>query len=185
MQGANMNEYSFFDIQIFPEEEMALPVMLRECFKALHGLEPVQAKQVAIAFPLTKKTSLGNIIRLFAIEKNGLQQMKDQVEVLPLFRDYTRIGRMQSIALADVEAWQAFSRFRIPTKKSDRNNSLLHDRRKQEAMHLPYIYVESSSTDSTFMLRIKVTESTAAPNSFLVNSYGLGSCAHPCWLPKV
>lgn len=165
---------------------MSVNVGINEIVVFLHACDVLHSGSLALGFPEKSGKKLGQTVRMFTRSKNILDAFKKDIIKSVLIRDYCRLGNTQVIDTSNVTHWRAYCRYRVPTKKADRNGGRLHERRKAYAQNLPFIHLSSKSSDSSFMLRIE-EQSTNAPQlqTFNPNSYGLGSMSKPVWLPVI
>ena len=178
-----MSDYHYFDICFHASEEMQDQVFINEGVALLHGMPQMNNREIAIGFPRHNKDAIGSTIRVYAPEIESVKSLKNILRKELVFRDYATIGNIKTIRSSATDKWIAYCRFRIPSKASDRNNTQLHERRKDEAQSMPYVFVNSNSTKRSFMLRIKILSTEEPKEGFSPNAYGLGSVANPVWLP--
>lgn len=181
-----MSQYYYFDIKVHPIEEMSTNVTINEIVTFLHGLDAFHSRELALGFPEKKGKNFGGIIRVFSTSLAAIEELMRGITKATLIRDYCSLGEASGIDCAKVKSWKAYCRYRVPTRKSDRNGGQLHERRKAYAQNLPYFFLGSKSNEATFMLRIEELHSQSPERStFNPNSYGLGSMSNPVWLPEV
>lgn len=177
--------FHYIDLKLVPTEEMATGTLLNQSIQRLHSCLADYKGHYAVAFPQAKKGYLGSIIRLFTLSRENILASEHALSRHFFFRDYCIRGPARPVPQGFSGSWVSYSRFRIPSKKSDRNNSGLHERRLQQAQALPFLYLSSQSTGSRFMLRIKIERREKPVGEFSPNAYGLGSTQNPVFLPDM
>jgi len=177
--------FHYFEINLIPIEDMAMGALLNQVVHRLHKMPGMNEKRYALTFPNVKGQALGSTLRIFGRDTGAVQSLYDGLSLQYFFRDYSNVGAIKSIEMDYSGTWIAFSRFRIPSKKSDRNNSGLHERRFREAQAMPFLHVKSTSTKREFIMRVKVTRQKRMQGAFEPNSYGFGSIDNPVWLPDI
>lgn len=163
------------------------PIIAGAALKVLHGAFKQQPGRYALALP-TGFTAL----RLFADEREHLDELAEAVEQHPVIRDYTWQGRIRKVPEAFDGAWREYRRYRIPARKSCRKpNDDLRERRMQRADEgrFPYFILNSQSTGQQFGLRVEIIphlqKSDAQTNDAQPDSYGLSVSSRPFALPDL
>jgi len=175
----------YLEVSLLPHEDYSISSALNQTNQLLHGLIKGSGGRIALAFPDLRGVNIGQRIRLFSDYADTLNDILVIINKHFYFRDYCRVTEVKSILGSYNGRFVSYSRFRIPTEKSDRNNSGLHARRKNEAQGLPFFHLASSSTNQSFMLRFAVEYADAYAGEFLPNSYGLGSSTGKVFVPAL
>jgi CRISPR-associated endoribonuclease Cas6/Csy4 subtype I-F len=175
----------YFEVSLLPHEDYSLSSALNQTNQLLHGLIKGSGGRIALAFPDLKGGDIGQRIRLFSDSADTLSDILSVMNKHFYFRDYCRVTEVKTVPESYNGTFVSYARFRIPTLKSDRNNSGLHARRKHEAQGLPFFHLASSSTNQSFMLRFSVEYADAYAGEFLPNSYGLGSSMAKVFVPAL
>ncbi|MBC7603712.1 MAG: type I-F CRISPR-associated endoribonuclease Cas6/Csy4 [Ramlibacter sp.] len=178
-----MHPQAYIDLRVVPSFKAERPnAMAHDVMSLLvkftHAIAARQAFKHALAFPLSKigeKPSPGNIARVFALERESLESLADELEKQQFIRDYVSIGRVKVLA-ADYKpaGYVEYRRFRIPNREKASRARLM-----AIADSLPYLRVNSSSTGHGFSLYVKpIRHSTAScaqdtPPTFEPDIYGL------------
>ena len=175
----------YFEVSLLPHEDYSISSALNQTNQLLHGLIKGSGGRIALAFPDLKGVNIGQRIRLFSDNADTLNDILGFINKHFYFRDYCLVTEVKSVPEGYTSKFVSYSRFRIPTEKSDRNNSGLHARRKNEAQGLPFFHLASSSTKQSFMLRFSVEYADAYAGEFIPNSYGLGSSMGKVFVPAL
>lgn len=141
--------------------------------KGLHGyFRQVRAHPIAVR---------GNNIRVFGTETELTELLDDLHEHLE--RSGVKYESPNTIPTT-ITKWSRFRKFRIPTRKSDRNNSDLRFKRMRLADELPYFDITSRSSKSSFRLYYELTQYDAPmTGECLPDTYGLSVTSRPFTVP--
>lgn len=175
----------YFDIIIAPTEELGFSVLKDHAMRLLHFHEGMAKSRYALAFPDAKGSFVGRVIRVFATKVDYLKEMVAYLKGQFFFRDYSDLGPVKEVPTDFKGKWRSYSRYRIPSSKSDRNGTNLRERRLVEAQGLPCFCLKSESTKQSFTLRIKIGEESGPSKYFNLNGYGLSSAKAPVALPDL
>lgn len=175
----------YIEVSLLPHEEFSISVALNQTMQELHSLIRDYRGHVAFAFPELKGVNIGRCIRLFSESVDTLMIILAKLKKHFYFRDYCLVTEIKTVPENYDGTFVSYTRFRIPTEKSDRNKSGLHDRRKNEAQNMPFFHLTSSSTKQAFMLRFMVDHSKSYSGEFIPNGYGLGSSMAKVLLPAL
>lgn len=147
----------FFDIDIRGGDQVGIPFPLA-CgivVQVLHGAFRSLPSRYALAFP---RPHFFAAVRVFASERAELDALVEAIRHHPKVRDYTRLGYPQSVPAGFRGKWVEYRRYRIPTRKSDREpGTPLRAKRIADAdkRRLPYLMLSSRSTGSQFGLYVE------------------------------
>lgn len=147
------------------------PVIAGAMLKVLHGLFGQQPGRYALALPKHQSAPFA-ALRVFAENRDDLDELVQAVEGHPVIRDYSRIGYPRKIPKDHDGPWVEFRRYRIPSRKAGRKpGDILRERRMMQAeeRRLPYFILNSLSTGQQFGLYVEVLH-YATPNANPVES---------------
>ena len=179
-----MTTWHYVDISLHPDEDMSKGSKLNKAMQVLHSFIK-EGGGIALAFPDQRGGYIGDVIRLFFNDEMRAKGVHSRIVQHFFFRDYARVSDITFIDNDSCNSYVSYTRYRIPSKKSDRNNSGLWQRRFDQAQALPFFYITSASSKQAFMLRIKATKLDAGGEGFSPNGYGLGSTNNPVILPDI
>jgi CRISPR-associated endonuclease Csy4 len=141
---------------------------------------------IGAAFPGYTSTSLGNILRLIAIDGNELNKLNIG-KYLRSFSDYIKIDGIKDIP-KDIQGYMIFNRIqpesskdRIARRKAKRENISFEDAMKKigdktsEFCSAPYIQMKSYSSDKRYKLFIGSSIANQASEHWEFSTYGLSS----------
>ncbi|RMH09771.1 MAG: type I-F CRISPR-associated endoribonuclease Cas6/Csy4 [Nitrospirae bacterium] len=160
------------------------PVLAGAILRVLHGVFRQHPGRFALALP----GSLFSGLRIFAQTREDLDLLVAAVEFHPAVRDYGRIGYPRTVPLDYSGPWKRYSRYRIPTRKSDREpDGRLRRTRIERAdqKNLPYFTLSSSSSGQRFRLYFEVIENAAPSMECQPDSYGFSVASRPFSLPDL
>ncbi len=170
--------------------------ILAKVFQKLHGAFARQMQDTldgfcALSFPeyqvANKATPLGTSFQVLGREENLAELKLD--DLLKSFSDYVQVTSLRCVPPVErIQGYVNFSRVRERAnpsrlarryckrhpKVSYEEALALYEKKKREALKLPYINLHSSSTSNQFKLFIRKREAEE-PQSGLLNSYGLSS----------
>ncbi|QRX80826.1 type I-F CRISPR-associated endoribonuclease Cas6/Csy4 [Glaciimonas sp. PAMC28666] len=125
--------------------------------KFTHAIAARQGFKHAVAFPQAKigaRPSPGNHARVFALARESLETLADELEKQQFIRDYVNIGRVKVLP-SDFKptAFVEYRRYRVPNRKSRLEAS--RAKRMAEADSLPHLRLNSSTSGHGFSLFLK------------------------------
>lgn len=146
----------------------------------------------AIAFPSEEiQENRNTVLRIFSSTENELRRLKDEMRQIAICRDYAFFCEPAKVPDVFEGTWTRYMRYRIPTTGSDRHacggRSELRDRRIQKAMSFrtAYFILHSSSSGSTFTLRVKAEHAAEENEDCMPDCYGLSVSSRPFALPDI
>ena len=157
-----MQPRSYIDMLVTPSIKSERPNAMAHdvlglLVKFTHAIAARQGFKHALAFPQSKvglRPSPGNVIRVFAVSRESLDSLADELEKQQFIRDYVTIGRIKAIPVDYKPShYVEYERFRVPNR-----NSRLQDSRAlrmAQADTLPYLRLNSSTSGHGFSLFIK------------------------------
>ncbi len=166
---------------------LPLPIVAGAILRVLHGAFRRHPGKFALALPVKDKSHFA-CLRVFAQSRDDLDLLVAAVEINPVIRDYGRIGYPHGIPEGYDGQWKQYSRFRIPTRKADRDpDDALRSRRIAYADEngLPFFIVSSDSTKQRFGIYIKVDLANANQAECMPDSYGLSVCTRQFAVPDL
>ena len=164
------------------------PVMAR-MFGLVHAMRQRQAVVLACAFPtlhMGRGCHPGNRLRLFALTRDVVDQVADQLEAHPFARDYIRINRVRPVPDNFTGAWTEYRRYRIPGRGSRLTES--RARRIEAGNALPFLHSNSKSNGQAFSIRVlAITHAQVLdnPSGIAPDSYGLSLPTRPFAVPNL
>lgn len=178
----------FFDFEAIGGEDsgLSLPVLRGRMLIILHGFFQQQPHTYAVALPMGL-----NRLRVFSTTRDEIDALARHLQTLPWVRDYTRLSYPQLVQSDFNGKWIAFSRYRIPTEKSDRKTGEQHGqlrRRRIQAVvdeKMDYFMLRSGSTGQRFTLVVKRLPGTPCNGECFPNSYGFSSSSQSFSLPDL
>ena len=170
------------------QEEIGLPstVLRGRLLSILHPVFKTRPKTFALAIPNGKKR-----LRVFASSYEELVMLREKLSPQPWMRDYTRFGAPIQVPDDFSGTWTSFTRYRIPTEKTDRKlgdeHGQLRQRRLQTAKNeqMDYFMLRSKSTSQSFTLIIQRKTGEAPAANCHPNSYGFAVTDRPFSLPDL
>ena len=181
-----MQPQAYIDLRVIPSLKAERPNAMAHDVMALlikftHAIAARQGFKHAVAFPQAKTgthPSPGNHARVFALARESLEALADELEKQKFIRDYVNIGRVKVLP-PDFKptAFVEYLRFRVPNRKSRLAES--RAKRMAEADSLPHLRLNSSTSGHGFSLFVKpVRHNTPYCNeertlSFEPDVYGL------------
>lgn len=181
-----MQPQAYIDLRVMPSLKAERPNAMAHDVMALlikftHAIAARQEFKHAVAFPQAKigaHPSPGNHARVFALARESLEALADELEKQQFIRDYVSIGRVKVLPPGfEPTAFVEYLRFRVPNRKSRLEES--RAKRMAEADSLPHLRLNSSTSGHGFSLFVKpVRHSTAnctegVPVTFEPDVYGL------------
>lgn len=147
---------SYFDIELLQTNGIVPAVLAGAVIQVLHGCFVELKKKFAIAIPGSEIFHF-NKIRVFGYSRNELDTLVKELEKISTMNNYCRICYPREIQEGYGGPWISYCRFRIPSRKSERNpGSQLRNRRIETASKLPYVILSSQSTKQRFSLHFEV-----------------------------
>ena len=147
-----MQPRAYIDMRVVPSFNSERPSgmahdIMSLLIKFTHAIAARQGFKHGVALPQAKVSghpSTGNHLRIFALERDHLDALADELEKQSFVRDYVTIGRVKVLAEAyQAPAYVESLRFRVPNRSSRLQES--RAKRMQEADGLPYFRINSSS----------------------------------------
>lgn len=167
------------------------PVVAGAALKVLHGAFKQQAGRYALALPNFEATPFA-ALRVFAGEREHLDDLANSVETHPVMHDYALQGRIRKVPEPFGGAWREYRRYRIPARRACRKpNDDLRERRMARADmgRFPYFILSSRSTGQQFGLYVEILSIPAGSGEGVrdaqPDSYGLSVSSRPFALPDV
>lgn len=183
-----MNSNYYFDIEIERAgvaSSIPLPVVAGTIMNLLHRTFVGLGNHYAIALPEGERRLLSTI-RIFSSDRTQLDTLVESIVNQSVIRDYAKFSYPLPVPKI-ITRWVTYRRFRIPSRKSDRNlGSGLRERRIQEAQDLPYFLIRSSSTGQTFSLHVEIVKNCSPPSAeSFPDTYGLARTNTPFSVPDL
>lgn len=163
------------------------PVVAGAILRVLHGAFRRHPGKYALALP-GKDKNLFNCIRVFSQTRGDLDLLVDAIVDNPAIRDYGHIGYPRAVPENFDGPWKRYSRFRIPTRKADRDpDHALRTRRIAQADEnkQPFFILSSVSTGQRFGLYVQIGPATDHQGECMPDSYGLSVASRPFALPDL
>lgn len=151
------------------------PVVAGAILRVLHGAFRRNPGKFALALPVKEKSHFA-CLRVFSETRDDLDLLVATIENNPVIRDYGQIGYPHVVPEGYDGPWKQYSRFRIPTRKADRDpEDALRSRRIAYAdeNNLPFFIVTSDTTKQRFGMYIKVDHAQTHQSECMPDSYGL------------
>lgn len=186
------------ELTLLPSKEAPLGLLLSKVFSILHKefanvKEQELGEMVRISLPRydseTKRTTLGNKIRLFSETKQILEVLKVRL-ILENLREYVHVMDIKPVP-DNVHSYACFSRYQAKSVRSNRNLARAFAKRNgtsyeeeikrissrvQKNPHYPFVMITSSSNKQTFKLFI-MKEEKAECSDGEITTYGLSKKA--------
>lgn len=187
------NYYSNIELRSYAG--IAIPVLAGKVMEKMHVYFSQHPDTYALALPAMQEGSkpiTGNILRVFASERDALDDLMAMLEEMAGLKDLLSTGRIRKSPELWGGQWTEYKRFRIPARQGkgaehQEKRLRLRAKRLAEAQFLPYLMLSSSSTRQNFTLIIKQERHQApivsSPNR--PDSYGLARTASPVLLPDL
>lgn len=143
-------------------------------FAAMHRHMRAHPGRFALALP--EGRGFMAVLRLFADTRDDLDGLADTLQQSRLVRDYAMIGYPQRVPEDFSGDWLQYRRYRIPTRRADRNPGAPCRTRRMafaEDNALPYLLVHSASTGQSYGLRISILPGSPNTGPCSPDSYGL------------
>ena len=179
----------YLDINLRGQSDLDIdPMTTRNAvFSVLHGAFRAKPKIFALALPKGQP----NLLRVFATYEAELVWLIEAISSHWKVRDYAKLSNVRAVG-EHAGNWSVYSRFRIPTAKSDRNAtqgvSNLRDRRLEEAEtnRLAFFKISSASNRQSFTVFVN-TETVPKPDAFdaVPDGYGLSRAQNRIALPDL
>ncbi|MFM2056633.1 MAG: hypothetical protein RLY71_1018 [Pseudomonadota bacterium] len=153
-------------------------------FGAVHRHMRAHPGRFALALP--EGRGFMAVLRVFADTRDELDALAEALHAVPTVRDYAVIGYPQRVPEDFDGAWLQYRRYRIPTRRADREDGAPCRARRiefAESQRLPYLLVHSASTGQSFGLRVCVLAGTPNAQPCAPDSYGLARSSAPFSLP--
>lgn len=180
-----MKPQHFVDIEVRGGEKgegISSPVLAGAILRVLHGAFREYPGKFALALPDRPFSRL----RVFAENRGDLDTLVRSVRNHPAIRDYGRIGYPDSVPPDFSGPWKRYSRFRIPTRKADRDpDSRLRRSRMEIARQnsIPFFPMTSHTSGQRFSLHIEIQSVDGYLGECLPDGYGLSVASKPFALP--
>ena len=179
----------YLDINLRGQSDLDIdPMTTRNAvFSVLHGAFRAKPKIFALALPKGQP----NLLRVFATYEAELVWLIEAISSHWKVRDYAKLSNVHKVG-EHTGSWSIYSRFRIPTVKSDRNAaegvSNLRDRRLKEAnsKKLASFKISSASNRQSFTVFVNA-ETVYKPDGFdaVPDGYGLSRTQNRVPLPDL
>lgn len=163
------------------------PVVAGAILRVLHGAFRRHPGKFALALP-GKDNSLFTCIRVFSQTRGELDLLVDAIVDNPSIRDYGRIGYPRAVPEKFDGPWKRYSRFRIPTRKADRDpDHALRIRRIAQADEnkLPFFILSSVSSGQRFGLYVEIGSAADHQGECIPDSYGLSVATRSFAVPDL
>lgn len=160
------------------------PVVAGAILRVLHGAFRQYPGKFALALP----GELFSGLRVFAQSREDLDLLVASIDAHPVIRDYARIGYPRTVPPGYAGTWKQYSRYRIPTRKADREpDGRLRRARIERADQgkLPFFIIPSRSSGQRFSLYLEVSEGIASAGECMPDSYGFSVASRPFSLPEL
>lgn len=181
---------TYFDLSIIKDAEIAQPVLMGVAWRYVHQASVKASVPFAVAFPKREEGgfSLGGKLRIFTQDMAGSERLYDEIE---LRTGLTNIASLSRIYTAkDVNVFEAYMMKRIPSGVLKTHTNLEQEkivqaraklRRMAEQRSLPYVWMQSSTSNKFKLVIERVTVS--ADNKGKPNGYGLSRLSQIIALP--
>jgi hypothetical protein len=185
-----MQPEHYVDIEVIGNEKgggLPRPVVAGAILRVLHGAFRRHPGKFALALPAKEKSNF-SCLRVFSQTRSDLDLLVATVESNPSIRDYGRIGYPRVIPEGYDGPWKRYSRFRIPTRKADRDpKDALRARRIAHAdkHKLPFFILSSVTSGQRFGLYIEVSPAELNREECMPDSYGLSVSTRPFAVPDL
>lgn len=177
-----MKAHHYVDFTLGPRPSPATAAL---ALKVLHGVFSAHPTQYALALPDYPRSFPR--LRVFAASRENLDQLVAATQSHPTLDTIGRFAYPKTVPEDFNGPWISYRRYRIPSRKSERNpDSNLRLRRIQAAdrLDLPYFTLQSRSNGQAWRLYVEArSESTAEPA--VPDAYGLASATRPFSLPQL
>lgn len=150
----------------------------------LHGVFHQLPGRYAIA--LTKPTFSG--VRVFASSRDDLDVLHQTLQGKNVVKNYCRFGYPQIVPDNYDGAWKSYARYRIPSRKAERNEGgMLRLKRIEHADKngLPYFILKSQSNGQSFGLYVNPQPGKPNVDDCRPDSYGLAVATRPFCVPDI
>ena len=182
------NWYMNIDLTGAQEKEAGIPasVLRGKLLSFLHPVFKTHPNTFALAITNEHKR-----LRVFASSLEELVMLGQRLNPQPWIRDYTRFDAPIQVPDDFSGTWTSFTRYRIPTEKTDRKQGdergQLRQRRLQTATEerMDYFMLRSKSTSQFFTLIIQRKNGEAPATNCFPNSYGFSVNDRPFSLPDL
>lgn len=181
-----MNPQIYFDITVNADaqKELTIPIMER-CFNILHRVFRASPNRYVIALPyarIGKRRFPGTVIRIFAENRNDLDELVNNIRDHPIIRDYVNFGYPRSIPDNFGGPWREYRRYRITNRKSRLEKC--REYRLKNASNFPYFKTVSKTNGNLFGIYITVLEKNCGGDC-QPDSYGLSVADRSFALPVI
>lgn len=175
-----MNAQHYVDFNLGPRPSPANAAL---AMKVLHGVFSSHPGQYALALPDYPRSFPR--LRIFAASRGDLDQLVAATET---HRTLSMIGRFaypKTVPEDFAGPWISYRRYRIPSRKSERNpdgNLRLRRIQAADSSELPYFTLQSQSNRQAWRLYVQA-QTVAAAEPAQPDAYGLASASRPFALP--
>ncbi|PSU36278.1 type I-F CRISPR-associated endoribonuclease Cas6/Csy4 [Photobacterium lutimaris] len=177
--------FHYIDIRVVTPEEMSVPELRNDVVSRLHDIFADAPKHsFALAFPEYRGQFLGDIIRVFGIDRVLMDMLLTQMQHHFFFRDYTDVSPINTVPEDFKGPYVSYERYRVPNLRSNEGKPHRREKRLLKAKQLPHLKVTSNGNKKTFLIPILMIE-VDGKTPFTPNGYGLGSSANKIALPYV
>lgn len=162
-------------------------VVAGAALRVLHGAFKERPGRYALALPRFADQPFSKL-RVFAGERDDLDELVQAVESHPVIRDYIQLGYPRKVPVDYDGTWTEFRRYRIPARRSCRKpDDDLRERRMQRAQteRLPFFIMHSQSTGQQFGLYVEIRPAARPSSDGIPDSYGLSVTTRPFALPDL
>lgn len=172
----------YVDFQLGPRPS---PIGATLMLKILHGVFAQHPGQYAIGLPDYPRNFPR--LRVFSDEREHLDRL---VATLDEHGDVGKIGRFmypKAVPADYAGPWMSYRRFRIPSRKAERNpegNVRLRRIQAADDAEFPYFALHSKSNGQAWRLYVEAIPSLQ-PGSFAPDAYGLATASRPFALPLI
>ena len=177
----------YLDIEAVPDPELSINFIISKAFFKVHCAIAKKQGKIAAAFPGIKRTTVGNIIRLFAETREELEAL-DLKAGLECLNGAVYVKKIKTVP-AGIESFSIYSRIHAPAsiqatarRYVKRHNGISYEevlKRYKKSFVLcntPYLLMESSSSRQKFSLFVDKKKATFEQQGEF-NSYGLSNSA--------
>jgi len=184
----------YLDVHLLPDPEFAPHHLLTALYAKLHrALVQLQSQGLAVGFPgySDRPLGLGQTLRVFGspdalaqlMASPWLKGMADHVTVdpvlapVPVSAEHRRLSRVQAKSNPE----------RLRRRQMKRHGLTPEQARERvpdsaaEALHLPFLSVQSASTGQRFLMFLRLGPVQADPVHGDFNAYGLSATATTPW----
>jgi CRISPR-associated endonuclease Csy4 len=182
---------SYIDIKIRRDPEFATPQLMSALFAKLHkAFVQIENRGIGVSFPKAEPNGLGDVLRLHG-SAGALQRLMElpwlvgirdhihlsSIEVVPVEVQYRQLQRIQAKSNPERLRRRAMRRHKIDAEEAAKRipDSAV------ELVNLPYVRMNSTSTNQQFRVFIRQGPLLQAPVQGPFNAYGLSATATIPW----